>query len=167
MVSKKYSNTLAFLLILVIFVAGDARADTPLEPVYNAAFCSKNQTYCARSTAVPAHLEVYERAVPGNVLWSREEFVAKGFLSDDGKAVVSCYPGLNLLPTDATLDFLLVRILRASGKVDEIKLRNLFSSVDELPHSTSHLVWGRCVGIEDGKVVLERADGSRWMSDSL
>lgn len=167
MVSKKYGGALAILFTLLLAVAADSRGDQPLDPVYSTTFCSKNQTYCVRSTATPAHLDVYERTAPGRVLWSRGEFVAKGFLSNDGRFIVSCYPGLDLLPLDATLDFLLVRVLHASGKADEIKLRELFSSIEKLPHSSSHLFWGRCVGIEDGKAVLERADGSRWESSPL
>jgi hypothetical protein len=119
-----------------------------LEPVYETTFCSTNQAYCAHSTVSPNHL-------------------VKGFITDDGRTVVSIYPGLNLLPTDATLDFVLVRLLRAKGHVDEVHLRSLYSDIADLPHSDSHLYWGGWVGIENGKLVLERADRSRWRSDRL
>lgn len=128
---------------------------------------STNQAYCAHSMVTPNRLVIYKRDAPNHALWSRDEFVAKGFITDDGRTVVSIYPGLNLLPTDATLDFVLVRLLHAKGNVDEIHLRSLYDDIADLPHSDSHLYWGGWVGIENAKLVLERADRSRWQSGRL
>ncbi|MET0255346.1 MAG: hypothetical protein ABW193_06110, partial [Luteibacter sp.] len=81
--------------------------------------------------------------------------------------IASCYPGLNLLPMDSTLDFVLVRILRFREHPREIRLRALFSQIGDLPKTSSHLEWGHCVGIERGRLVIERHDGSPWLSDPL
>jgi len=167
MVRKASLTTVALIVLTTVFVAEKVLGDTPLEPVSETMFCSKGGLYCVHSTANPAHLDVFEKKNPEHVLWSREEFVIKGFLSDDGKAVVSCYGGLNLIPVEATLDFLLVRVLRASGSAKEIRLSALYSDIHQLPHTDPHLEWGRCVGIEEGKVLLERANGTQWRSDKL
>jgi len=167
--SRKHAlvETMLTLLILAGGSAGKAKADTPLEPISETTFCSKDGRYCAHSTASPAHLDVFLKRDPEHVLWSRNEYVIKGFVSNDGKAVLSCYGGLNLIPLDATLEFLLARVLHASGNVEEIRLRSLYTDIHQLPHTDSHLEWGRCVGIDSGKVLLERPDGSQWHSSEL
>ncbi|NII53793.1 hypothetical protein [Luteibacter sp. SG786] len=154
-------------ILLLWLAAGVTHADTPLEPANETAFCSKEGRYCAHSTVNPPHLEVFARRNPEDVLWSRNESVTKGFLSDDGKTVVSCYGGLNLIPLDATLEFPVVRMLHASGNVEEIRLKLLYSDIRQLPRTGSHLEWGRCVGIEGGNALLERADGTQWQSSKL
>lgn len=166
--NRKYVlPSVALIFIFATVVAQRAHADAPLEPVKEITFCSKNQRYCAHSSVNPAHLDVFEKQNPRHVLWSRSEYVTKGFLSDDGRAVVSCYGGLNLIPLDATLDFLLARILHASGSVQEIKLNALYADIRQLPHTDSHLEWGHCVGIDKGEVLLERADGTQWRGGKL
>lgn len=168
MVKHGNARSLGVLLFsLISVVSTNSQADSPLEAVSETTFCSANHAYCAHSTASPNRLIVYERNAPDRILWSRDEFVVKGLISDDGKTVASIYPGLNLLPLDATLDFVLVRILRRKGEAEEVHLRSLYSSIAEVPHSVSHLNWGGWVGIEHGRLVLERADRSLWRSHRL
>lgn len=100
------------VLALVLAASGTASADSPVEQVDATTFCSTNQKYCAHSTRDPSLTSVYAEANPGQVLWSRKEFVVKGFVSDDGQAVASCYAGLNLLPLDTKADFLVASIFR-------------------------------------------------------
>lgn len=165
---SKYANhARSIVFLLLVAVAIDSRADSPIEPPTVVNFCSANLTYCARSTPVPARTMVYAKTTPDKILWSRNEYVWKGFLTDDGRSIASCYGGLNLLPMNATLDFVVARILHASGKVEQISLRSGFSSMKQLPPTSSHLEWHGCIGIEQGKLILERADGSRWLSNPL
>ncbi|MEX1826808.1 hypothetical protein [Luteibacter sp. CQ10] len=167
MTSKNLLAAAGLSALLALVAEGAVRADTPLEPVGDTTFCSNDAHYCVHSTVRPAHLEVFDKQNPARHLWSKEEYVAKGFVSDDGKTVVSCYGGLNLIPMDASLDFAVVRILDASGGVREVRLRSLYTDMSQLPHTDSHLEWGRCVGIDGGRFVLERADGTQWRSGKL
>lgn len=154
---------LAAALLLPTF--DEARATTRLDPSHTAVFCSENFYYCAMSTVTPAYTRVLSQT--NDVVWARAEFVRKGFLSIDGQVMISCYAGLSLVPEDASLDLVVARVLHASGKVEEVTLRALYTSMSQLPRSDSHRVWGYCTGIEDGKLVLQRADGSRWESAPL
>lgn len=165
--SEYFKDARAFAFSLLLAVAIDSRADSPMEPPKVVNFCSENLVYCVHSTPVPARTVVYAKAAPDKILWSLDEYVWKGFLTDDGHAIASCYGGLNLLPMNATLDLVVARILHASGKVEQISLRSGFSSIKQLPPSSSHLEWHGCMGIEQDKLILERADGSRWLSDPL
>jgi hypothetical protein len=167
MTSRNLLAAAGLSVLLALVAEGSVRADTPLEPASDTTFCSNNAHYCVHSTVSPAHLEVFAKKDPTHRLWSRDEYLTKGFVSDDGKTVVSCYGGLNLIPMDASLDFTVVRILHASGGVQEVRLRSLYTDMNQLPHTDSHLEWGRCVGIDKGRVVLERPNGTQWRSDKL
>ena len=151
------------LLSLTLDAAG---AELPPDPIKSSVFCSENLMYCAKSTMMPAHTDVLTKS-GDTVAWAREEFVRRGFVSNDGQVMVSCLPRWKFVPENAGLDDVVVRIFHASGKVDQITLRSLYTSMSQLPRTESGLVWGYCMGIEDGKMILERADESRWESPPL
>ena len=153
----------AFLAV-ALTVCGTASADAPIEQVSVTTFCSADQKYCARSTRDPSFTAVYAKGNPERVLWSMTEFVVKGFVSDDGRVVASCYAGLNLLPLDAKADFLVARLYEASGTAKDIRLGMMYPDLRALPRTNSHIEWGRCVGVDDDELVIERVDGTRWKS---
>lgn len=155
------------VLALVLAASGRASADSPVEQVDATTFCSKNQKYCAQSTRDPSLTSVYAETNPGQVLWSRKEFVVKGYVSDDGQAVASCYAGLNLLPLDAKADFLVARIFHASGRAKEIRIGAVYPDIRVLPRTDSHVEWGRCIDIDEDGLIIERVDGTQWKSKSL
>lgn len=155
------------LFALALVVSDTASADSPVEEVSATTFCSPNKKYCAQSTRDPSLTAVYAKGNPRQALWSRREFVVKGFVSDDGQAVASCYAGFNLLPLDAKADFLVARIFRASGNVNEIRLGTVYPDIGVLPRTDSHLEWGRCIGIDEDELRIKRVDGTEWKSKSF
>lgn len=157
---------IAFVGVLFSLAFDAAGTELPPDPITSSVFCSENFFHCAKSTMTPAHTDVISESGK-SVAWTRAEFVRRGFMSNDGQVMVSCLPRANYVPANAGLDFVVVRIFHASGQVDEITLRSLYTSMDQLPHSEAGLMWGYCMGIEDGKMILERADESRWESAPL
>lgn len=158
--------SMALAVALLSPTLNAAGAELSRDPITSSIFCSENLTYCAKSTMTPAHTDILTESGDA-VAWTREEFVRRGFVSNDGKVMVSCLPRWKFVPENASLDDVVVRIFHASGKVDQIALRNLYTSMSQLPRTDSGLVWGYCMGIEDGRMILERADESRWKSAPL
>lgn len=156
---RAFSNVICILLTITTTASW---ADTPISPIHTIKTCSTNGKYCFYSTESPAKTTVFSVDSPGNILWSTNEFVPNGYLSDNGMAIASCYPGINLAPPDATLDFVIVRILKKAKLVEKVSLKELYSSMSQLPNTISHREWGRCIGIVKNHIKLERADGTLW-----
>jgi hypothetical protein len=89
-------------------------------------------------------------------------FVADGFISDNGSVIASCYPGKNLVPNDADLKFIVVKVFNKNGDYKTIRLGDIYKSMDELPNTTSHKDWGVCIGFGATGFSIRRADGTVW-----
>jgi len=140
-----------------------AFADTPISNTTYSHFCSSDRRFCATSKQTPPLTTVFEKGGQSQKpLWSTPAFIPVGFLSTDGKVLASCYPGLNLVPEDAGLDFVVVKVYLNGQEIQIIQLSALYKHADQLVRTESHRDWGHCVGFRNGLFVIKRADGSLW-----
>jgi hypothetical protein len=152
-----------FLACLLICEPPLARADTPISNATPSYFCSSDGRFCARSKQTPPSTAVFERVSQSKKrVWSTQTFIPVGFISEDGKVLVSCYPGLNLVPEDAGLDFVVVKVYRKDHEVENIRLESIYKNINQLVETESHKDWGHCVGFRSGTFQIKRTDGAIW-----
>lgn len=79
----------------------------------------------------------------GEPHWHRAVFV-----SDDGRHLVKCYGGLNLVPLDYDPDMSLVEVWRQGAFIHRLSLRAVFRNPSAMPRTVSHYAWGGCLRFE-------------------
>jgi len=153
----------AVMLFNLLLLSGVCVADTPISMPLKSTFCSPSGRYCATSDAQASNTIVRDHSTSkGGVVWSMKVFVADGFISDDGSVIASCYPGKNLVPSDADLKFIVIKFFDKNGGYKAISLGDIYRSMDELPDTTSHKDWGSCIGFGASGFAVRRADGTVW-----
>jgi hypothetical protein len=163
---KAFLETLLFCILLLL--GGACAADTPTSTPRQSAFCSPSGRYCATSTAKDSTTVVRSQyASKGSVEWSSKVFVADGYISDDGMIIASCYPGKNLVPSEADLKFVVIKFFDAKGRYQAVTLGDIYTSMDELPDTVSHKDWGRCLGFSQDGFGVEKANGTVWRVGKL
>lgn len=155
-------RTLAFYLVFIVIISFGLKsyADTPISTPDSSQFCSSSGRYCATSRASGSMTIVTDQKNKKSVAWSVKEFISYGYISDNGKVVVSCYPGKNLVPDTASLTFTVIKMFYIDGRTKDIELGNFYKSIDQLPATMSHREWGRCVGFHGKDFEVELANGS-------
>jgi hypothetical protein len=126
-------------------------------------FCSSSGRYCAESDASDSITIVRDQKSPNKVIiWSKKIFISDGFISNDGMVIASCYPGKNLVPSDADLKFVVIKFYDQRGRYRDIRLGDIYKSMDELLDTESHKDWGWCIGFNEQGFGVKRTDGSEW-----
>jgi hypothetical protein len=157
-----------FFIALLMSVIEVSVADTPISMPSKSKFCSSSGRYCAESNASDSITVVRDQASPEKaIVWSKKIFVADGFISDDGTVIASCYPGKNLVPSDADLQFVVIKFYDRRGRYKAIKLGDMYKSMDQLLDTESHKDWGWCMGFNEKGFGVKRADGSEWRSSDF
>ena len=146
------------ILITCCVLSAFANADEPLRPPTFQRFSSPNGEVVAYSTP-GADTRVVSSA-SGEVLWRIPEWTRLLYLSNDGAHAAEVYSGLNLIPLDSTLDFVLVTLWTRGEKSGAVTLRALVPSMLVVPRTVSHLSWGNVRGFgENNVLIVERFDG--------
>jgi hypothetical protein len=156
------------LSVALVSIMDICAADTPISMPTRSTFCSSSGRYCAESNASDSLTVVRDQTSSNRAIaWSTKVFVADGFISDDGKVIASCYPGKNLVPSDADLKFTVVKLFDEKGRYKTISLGDIYKSMDELPATVSHKDWGWCIGFNSKGFGVKRSDGSEWRTNNL
>jgi len=146
------------LLIACCVLSAFAHADEPLGPPTFKRFSSANGQVVAYAN--PGSDTRVVSSASGEELWRIPGWTRLLYLSNDGAHAAEAYSGLNLIPLDSTLDFVLVTLWTRGEKSGEVTLRELVSSMSVVPRSASHLSWGTVKGFGDNnELIVERFDG--------
>jgi hypothetical protein len=155
------------VLIAACLLATLARADEPLPPPSFQRFSSANREVVAYAT--PGSDTRIVHSASGEELWRIPGWTRLLYLSNDGAHAAEVYSGLNLIPLDSTLDFVLVKLWTRGEKSGEVTLRELVPSMLVVPRTASHLSWGTVKGFDDNELIVERFDGKvfRFATDGI
>jgi hypothetical protein len=154
---------LSLLVIVACLGVAVSFADEPVTTPTTSSFCSISGRFCATSRAADSATIIEDKFAHSEAqIWSIKSYVPYGFISDDGAVIASCYPGENLVPDTADLNFTVVKLFDRRGRSKAILLKDLYSSMGQLPQTVSHKDWGHCVGFHGEYFEVERADGSTW-----
>jgi hypothetical protein len=146
------------VLMTCCVLSASAYADEPLRPPTFQRFSSPNREVVAYAT--PGADTRVVNSASGEVLWRIPRWTRLLYLSNDGAHAAEVYSGLNLIPLDSTLDFVLVTLWTRGEKSGEVTLRELVASMSVVPRTVSHLYWGRVNGFADNnELIVERFDG--------
>jgi len=147
----------AILITCCVFSAF-AHADEPLGPPTFQRFSSPNGAVVAYAT--PGSDTRVVNSASGEVLWRIPRWTRLLYLSNDGAHAAEVYGGLNLIPLDATPDFVLVTLWTRGEKTGEVALRAIAASASALQRTVSHYDWGAVKGFGDNnELIVERFDG--------
>ena len=86
--------------------------------------------------------------------WHRSSWV-----SSNGRYFVAGYSGLNLVPTDVSPEQTMVTIYDNGVLIREVKLRELFNSLQALRPTASHYEWGYIDFVADTFISLITPEG--------
>lgn len=118
------------------------------------------------------------RSVPGGAttitardsdapLWSLPGWYRSIFISPDGKTLVTCYDGLNLLGRDdRRVETVMATFHHADGTRRNVTLGDLFLLLGSMPKTVSHYRWGHCVGFDKtGRFEIDTVEKRRLYYD--
>ena len=144
-------RVLALVVLAVGFLAKPihAIADTPLSPPSPRIECSPNGTVCIEMKP-GSDGRVYRKSASGEQtrLWVMPGWHRAAFVSDDGRHLVKCYSGLNLVPVNYDPDMSLVEVWRQGALTHRLSLRTVVGDLSAVPRTSSHYAWGSCRGFE-------------------
>lgn len=137
-----------------------ASADTPLGPPSRHTQCSENGIFCIEM--VPGSDGRFFRkdsdgrstdlwVIPG---WHRAVFV-----SNDGRHIVKCYGGLNLVPIRFDPAMSLVEIWRDGVLKHQLSLQTVVGDPSKMIRTVSHYAWGSCLRFESETRFVIALDG--------
>lgn len=143
------------VLMLVVLAAGSlagplhAIADTPLSQPSPSIECSPNGKVCIEMKPDSGG-RVYRKGPGGEQidLWVMPDWHRAVFVSDDGRHLVKCYGGLNLVPLDYDRDMSLVEVWRQGAFIHRLSLRAVVGNLSAMPRTASHYAWGDCLRFE-------------------
>lgn len=150
------------ITLAALAAAPAARADSPLPPPADVTRCNSAKTFCAVATVADGKTTLY-KVVAGKrtAQWSVRGWSRSLFVSEDGKYVARGYDGLNLIPTDAPPDLVMVELFAGGKQTAKVSLKALVGDLKRLQRTVSHLHWGQIAGFDAGGLLLVRlADGS-------
>jgi hypothetical protein len=81
-------------------------------------------------------------------LWAMPGWHRAVFVSDDGRHLVKCYGGLNLVPIDYDPDMSLVEVWREGNLTHRFSLRTVVGDLSAMSRTSSHYAWGSCLRFE-------------------
>jgi hypothetical protein len=166
----------AFTWTLLLVVSTTSFADEPLGPPTEIRRCDAAMNYCLYADPngdttvykVEGRFETTQLYVVAG--WHRSPWV-----SSSGRYLVTEYDGLNLLPLDVSPDETVLSIYDQGALIRQIKLRELFHSLDSLRRTASHYHWGSVDLVTDdaiwlttteGEVVVDITDDTIYLPDS-
>lgn len=162
---------LPFLAVTaLVFVAPPVvRADTPLRPPEKHVAHSRNRAIEAESDPQTGLTTVY-RVDPAGArtrLWAMAGWYRALYPADDGEHLVLGFDGLNLLPTNAADDLVVLRFVRRGEVVAALTLRDVVPDRSILRRTASHLAWREGEGFDaDGHFLVITMDGMRHPYDA-
>lgn len=126
-----------------------ATADTPLPPPSGHVACSPNGTVCVQMQP-GFDATVYRKSPEGRrtILWTMPGWHRSAFVSDDGRHLVKCYGGLNLVPIDYDPNMSLVEVWREGTLTHRLSLRAVVGDLSRMNRTASHYAWGSCLRFE-------------------
>lgn len=100
-------------------------------------------------------------------LWSLPGWYRSMFLSPDGKTLVTCYDGLNLLGRDdRRVETVMATFHHADGSRRNVTLGDLFLLLGSMPKTVSHYRWGQCIGFDKaGRFEIDTVEKRRLYYD--
>ncbi len=137
------------LNLIILFTAASlplaAFADQPLGPPEETRTCDYTYSFCAYSDPEAVETTVYSISedFQKTQLYKFDGWFRHPFLSTDGRHFVAAYDGLNLIPKDYSPDMVMISIFEEGKLVREVKLKELFRSLESLEETASHYNWGR------------------------
>ena len=143
------------VLALLLFTAGSLAgplatiADAPLRSPGPSTECSPNGKVCIEMK--PGSVgRVYRIESRGERvdLWVIPSWNRAVFLSDDGRHLVKCYGGLNLVPLDYDPEMSLVEVWRQGTLIHRLSLRTVVGTPSKSLSTGSHYAWGSCLRFE-------------------
>jgi len=156
------TRVLALLVFAVGSLAGPlhAIADTPLLPPSPSTECSPNGKVCIEMKP-DSDGRVYRKGPGGERidLWVMPGWNRAVFVSDDGRHLVKCYGGLNLVPRDYDPEMSLVEVWRQGTLIHRLSLRAVVGNLSALLRTPSHYAWGSCVRFESATRFVVGLDG--------
>ena len=143
------------ILMLVALAIGspgtplDAIADTPLPAPSPSTQCSPNGRVCIEMK-LDSGGGIYRKGLGGERidLWAMPGLHRAVFVSDDGRHLVKCYSGLNLVPLDYEPEMSLVEVWRQGTLIHRLSLRAVVGNLSAMPRTVSHYAWGSCLRFE-------------------
>jgi len=168
---RAYSAPLAVVALLAVAALASprsARADTPLRPPTTHVATSPNATIAAESDPVTDLTTVYRVAPDGRRerRWAMAGWYRAIYPADDGDHLVLGFDGLNLLPMNATDDFVVVRFVRRGEVIRALTLHDVVPDRSILRRTASHLAWREGEGYDPkGRFVVVTIDGARHPYD--
>lgn len=147
---ERMTRVLALVgLPLGLLTMPHATADAPLPPPSVHVACSPNGRVCVE-TQPGSDAKVFRRGPGGQRtnLWAIPGWHRAAFVSDDGRHLVTCYGGLNLVPIDYDPDMPLLEIWRDGTLAHRLSLRAVVRDLSAMPRTSSHYAWGSCVRFE-------------------
>ena len=151
----------ALAVVATLLVALPARADAPLAPM-PATICSLKGSACATRATDGRSAIVWRKGPRGARLSAWRAAIASPALqvSDDGRALVEIYPGLNLLSPEAGPDTIMLAFHRPGLPPVRVRLRDVIARPSALPATVSHRQWASAYGFDGrGSFLLETAEG--------
>jgi hypothetical protein len=153
-----------FPVILAIALGTAVYADSPLRPPSDFRICDHFTNYCAHlSTTEGTTVYRITGKFQSEELYSVEGWHRDAHLSPDGRYFVAGFDGLNLVPQDVSPEQIMVSIFDRGKLVHEVRLKQLFNSLDSLRRTISHLEWGWIGGVTTDAVILETTEGDAYI----
>lgn len=146
---------------LALALPAPAFADAPLAPFPSVTCSLKNQA-CATRSGDRRSATVWRKGARGAKLaaWCAKITSPALQVSDDGRALVELYPGLNLLDAGAGPDTIVLAFHRPGTAPVRIRLRDVIARPAALPATASHRQWARAYGFDGaGSFLLLTAEG--------
>lgn len=155
---------LSFALVLMA-TSTIARADEPLPVPETHEVKSRDGAFFARS--VPGgSTSVYARGST-TALWSIPGWYRWLFVAPDGRSLVTCYDGMQLLQRDHRVtNTVMATFHSATEEKRTVTLGDLLILLGSMPKTVSHYRWGTCVGFDKaGRFEIDTVEKRRLYYD--
>lgn len=158
----------ATLLLGCVLAATLVHADEPLPAPAAHEIKSPNGLFSAKTDPITKTTSIFKKGalvpwwtVPG---WYRSLWVA-----DDGRAIIACYDGLNLLARDdKKADTVMATFFAMDGKKRTVTLGQLLMTLVSLRPTVSHYQWGSCNGFDEkGRFIIETVEKRKFSFDQF
>lgn len=149
------------LAACVAVLATPALADAPLAPP-PLTICSLKNSACASRSGDGRSATVWRKGPRGAKLSAWRASITSPALqvSDDGRALVEIYPGLNLLDAGAGPETIVLAFHRPGSAPVRVRLCDVIARPAALPATASHRQWARAYGFDGaGSFLLLTAEG--------
>jgi hypothetical protein len=152
-------RTVTLAIICLAVAAGPSRADSPLPPPQRHTVKSPDGSITAISDPRTKTTRI-EKTATGTLLWQLPSWERWLFVANDGKHLVTGYPGMNLIPKGYGDQMPLFTFWRQGKKIKEVTFKEFVPDKRILIETISHFNWGQIERIEGGgTLVVKRADG--------